>query len=130
MRTGPQDPTGYVPAVGSISGGQGFVTDTHVMVSAQQYISHVGDVMTTEVDKLMSNLDNLNPSTWRGDAYQAFLKAKLQWHDAHNNIKNALRDIEERVGRSAKRYDQADQDSQYSIDNAVKGLDYTIPPTT
>jgi WXG100 family type VII secretion target len=126
MRTGPQDPTGYVPAAGSISGGQGFVTDTHVMVSAQQYISHVGDVMTSEVDKLMSNLDSLNPSTWDGDAYRHFLTAKQDWHAAHDNIKKALRDIEQKVGDSAKRYDQADLDSQYSVTNAVKGLGYNI----
>lgn len=126
MRTGPQDPTGYVPAVGSIHGGQGFETDTHVMVSAQQYISHVGDLMTNEVDRLMSNLDNLNPSTWDGDAYRHFLTAKQDWLAAHDNIKKALRDIEQKMGDSAKRYDQADLDSQLSIGNAVKGLGYTI----
>jgi WXG100 family type VII secretion target len=100
------------------------------MVSAQQYISHVGDVMTSEVDKLMSNLDNLNPSTWDGDAYRHFLTAKQDWHAAHDNIKKALRDIEQKVGDSAKRYDQADLDSQYSVTNAVKGLGYTINNVT
>jgi hypothetical protein len=42
MRNTPQPPSGYQPPVGQLQGGQGFVTDTHVMVTAQQYISHVG----------------------------------------------------------------------------------------
>lgn len=126
MRTTAQGPGGYAPPVGSIHGGQGFETDTHVMVSAQQYISHVGQVMTTEVDRLMANLDNLNPRTWNGDAYRSFLKAKGDWLTAHDHIKKALADIESCMADSAKRYDQADLDSQYGIGSAVKGLSYTI----
>lgn len=126
MRTSPQNPNGYAPPVGGIHGGQGFETDTHVMVTAQQYISHVGQTMTTEVDRLMGNLESLNPSTWDGDAYRQFLKAKGDWHAAHDHIRKALADIESCMGDSAKRYDQADLDSQLGIGNAVKGLNYTI----
>ena len=126
MRTTPQGPGGYVPPVGSIHGGQGFETDTHVMVTAQQYVSHVGQTMTTEVDKLMSNLDALNPTTWEGDAYRQFLKAKGDWLAAHDHIKKALGDIETCMGDSARKYDQADLDSQLGIGNAVKGLNYQI----
>jgi WXG100 family type VII secretion target len=126
MRTGPQGSGGYAPPVGSITGGQGFETDTHVMVSAQQYISHVGQTMTSEVDKLMTNLQNLNPRTWDGDAYRGFLKARDSWHLAHDHIQKALAEIESCMGDSAKRYDQADLDSQYGIANAVKGLNFTI----
>ena len=126
MRTTPQGPGGYAPPVGGISGGQGFETDTHVMVTAQQYISHVGQTMTSEVDKLMSNLESLNPATWDGDAYRQFLKAKNDWHTAHDHIRNALAEIESCMGDSAKKYDQADLDSQTGIANAVKGLNYTI----
>ena len=126
MRTTPQGPGGYVPPTGGIHGGQGFETDTHVMVTAQQYISHVGQTMTSEVDKLMSNLDSLNPSTWDGDAYRQFLKARNDWHAAHDHIKNALAEIESCMGDSAKKYDQADLDSQTGIANAVKSLNYTI----
>ncbi|HZV53189.1 MAG TPA: WXG100 family type VII secretion target [Candidatus Dormibacteraeota bacterium] len=125
LRTGPQSGPGYVPPDG-LSGGQGFVTDTHVMVSAQQYIGHVGQVMTAEVDRLMANLEHLNPRTWDGEAYRAFLKAKDSWHAAHDHIMKALADIESCLGESSKRYDQADLDSQLGIDNAVKGLDYRI----
>ena len=126
MRTTPQGSGGYAPPVGSIHGGQGFETDTHVMVTAQQYISHVGQTMTSEVDKLMSNLESLNPATWDGDAYRQFLKAKNDWHGAHDHIRNALAEIESCMGDSAKKYDQADLDSQLGIGNAVKGLNYTI----
>ncbi len=126
MRHGPQPASGYVPPAGATTGGRGFVTDTHVMVSAQQYCSHVGALMTSEVDRLMTSLDNLNPSTWDGAAYHKFLKAKDDWHAAHGHLRKALGDIENCLGESAKRYDQADQDSQYGIDNAVKGLNYGI----
>ena len=126
MRTGPQNPTGYVPPVGAIHGGQGFETDTHVMVTAQQYISHVGQTMTTEVDRLMSNLDALNPRTWDGEAYRQFLRAKADWMTAHDHIRNALVDIESCIGDSAKLYDQADWDTKQHITDAVKGLSYTI----
>ena len=126
MRTNAQPPSGYVPPVGATHGGQGFVTDTHVIVSAQQYISHVGQIMTSEVDRLMGNLESLNPSTWDGDAYRQFLKAKAEWHASHDHIRKALTDIEERLGESAKRYDQADLDSQLGIGNAVKALNYQI----
>jgi WXG100 family type VII secretion target len=124
MRTSAQPGSGY-PA-GDIHGGQGFVTDTHTMVTSQQYLEHVGSVMTSEVDKLISNLDGLNPKTWDGDAYRAFLSAKDAWHQKHGEIQKALADIAANLGSSAKRYDQADLDSQYGIANAVKGLDYTI----
>lgn len=127
MRHSSQGPDGYAPPIGGISGGQGFETDTHVMVSAQQYISHVGQTMTTEVNKLMTDLEsNLNPKTWKGDAYQAFITARDSWLGAHDHIQKALAEIESCLGDSAKRYDQADQDSQYGIDNAVKGLNYNI----
>jgi WXG100 family type VII secretion target len=126
IRTTPQGPGGYVPPVGAIHGGQGFETDTHVMVTAQQYISHVGQTMTSEVDKLISALEILHPRTWDGDAYRAFLKAKGDWMTAHDHIRKALGDIESCMGDSAKRYDQADLDSQLGIANAVKGLDYQI----
>ena len=126
MRTTPQGPGGYAPPVGSIHGGQGFETDTHVMVSAQQYISHVGQTMTVEVDRLMSNLENLNPRTWDGDACRQFNKAKGEWTNAHDHIRKALGDIESCLGDSARRYDQADLDSQLGIADAVKGLAYTI----
>jgi WXG100 family type VII secretion target len=126
MRTSAQPPSGYVPPVGATTGGQGFVTDTHVMVSAQQYLSHVGQIMTSEVDRLMGNLESLNPSTWDGDAYRQFLRSRDDWRLAHDHIRKALADIEERLGESAKRYDQADLDSQLGIGNAVKGLNYTI----
>jgi WXG100 family type VII secretion target len=126
MRTSPQSATGYQPPTGNISGGQGFVTDTHTMVTAQQYMSHVGQLMTSEVDRLMGNLESLNPSTWDGDAYRQFLKAKTSWHMAHDHIKKALTDIEDRMGNSAKHYDQADLDSQLGIGNAVKGLNFTV----
>ena len=126
MRTTPQGPGGYAPPVGGISGGQGFETDTHVMVTAQQYISHVGQTMTTEVDRLLSNLDALNPTTWEGDAYRQFLKAKGDWQTAHDHIRKALADVESCLGDSARKYDQADLDSQLGIGNAVKGLDYRI----
>jgi WXG100 family type VII secretion target len=126
LRHGAQPTGGYQPPVGGIHGGQGFETDTHVMVSAQQYISHVGQVMTSEVDRLMSNLDGLHPGTWDGDAYRKFLQAKADWQTAHDHIKNALAEIESCMGDSAKRYDQADWDSKLGIDSAVKGLNYTI----
>jgi WXG100 family type VII secretion target len=126
MRITPQSSCGYAPPVGSIHGGQGFETDTHVMVSAQQYISHVGQVMTSEVDRLMANLEGLNPRTWDGDAYRQFLKAKGEWHAAHDHIRKALADIESCMGDSARKYDQADLDSQLGIGNAVKGLNYSI----
>jgi hypothetical protein len=117
MRTTPQGPGGYASPAGGISGGQGFETDTHVMVTAQQYVSHVGQTMTSEVDKLMSR---------DGDAYRQFLRAKSDWHTAHDHIRNALAEIEGCMGDSAKKYDQADLDSQTGIANAVKGLNYTI----
>jgi WXG100 family type VII secretion target len=126
MRTSAQGAGGYQPPVGTTSGGQGFVTDTHTMVTAQQYMSHVGQLMTTEVDRLMGNLESLNPSTWDGDAYRQFVKAKTSWSMAHDHIKKALADIEDRMGTSAKRYDQSDLDSQLGIGNAVKGLNYSI----
>ncbi|HLH71500.1 MAG TPA: WXG100 family type VII secretion target [Candidatus Dormibacteraeota bacterium] len=125
LRTAPQDGPSYV-APGGLSGGQGFVTDTHVMVSAQQYVGHVGQVMTTEVNRLMANLEQLNPRTWDGEAYRAFLQAKDRWRAAHGHLMKALADIEGCLGESAKRYDQADLDSQLGIDNAVKGLGYSI----
>ncbi len=124
--TGAQPSSGYVPPAGGISGGQGFVTDTHVMVNAKQYISHVGQVMTSEVDRLMANLESLNPRTWDGAAYREFLSAKANWHASHDHIRKALGDIEGALGESSQRYDQADLDSQLGINNAVKNLSYGI----
>jgi uncharacterized protein YukE len=128
LRQSAQGSGGYVPPVGNVHGGNGsFETDTHTMVTAQQYVSHVGQIMTSEVNKLMSNLEGtLAGKAWDSPAAKEFLKARTQWHSAHQHLLKALGDIEQGLGTSAKHYDQSDLDSSDGIGNAVSGLNYSI----
>jgi WXG100 family type VII secretion target len=122
MRQAAQGPAGYVPPAGGV--GSGFETDLHVMLSAQGYVEHVGQVMVSEVNRLMANLEALGPSTWDGDAARAFAKAKHDWQRAQADLTKALQDIALGLDGSRKQYDQADTDSQLGITSAVRGLTF------
>jgi WXG100 family type VII secretion target len=111
------------PAAGGGAAG-GFQTQLHVMDSARAYVEHVGGVMVGEVNRLMGELESLNPSTWDGSAYRAFLNAKVQWQTAHTHLTKALTDIGMGLDDSRKQYDQADTDSELGITNAVRGLTF------
>lgn len=117
LRTSSQGPAGYSP-------GTGFETDLHVMLSAKGYVEHVGQVMVSEVNRLMANLEALNPRTWDGQAARAFASAKQDWQQASQHLTGALEDVAGGLDSSRKRYDQADMDSQLGISSAASGLSY------
>jgi len=122
MRQNAQPHSGYVPPGGGATTGGGFDTSLQAMDAAKQHIDQVGQAMTSQVDRLMGQLEALNPKTWDGDAYRQFLQAKASWHGAHDHIQKALRDIEACMQTSSKQYDSADVDSQTGIRNAASGL--------
>jgi WXG100 family type VII secretion target len=119
MRTTAQGANGVAGA------GGGFGTDLHTMDTAAQYVEHVGQVMTGEVNKLWSSLNIPGPSTWNSpSASAAFSNAQLQWTDAHRKLMHAIQEIADGLRSSRQQYDQAETDNQYGIAGAVRGLTY------
>jgi WXG100 family type VII secretion target len=120
MRYDAQGPGGYAPG----AGGSGFELEVGEMVSARGYVEHVGDLMVSQVNRLMSQLEALGPSTWDGDAANAFRSAKVAWNGAQVDLTKALLNIANGLDHSRKNYQQADTDSQLGITGAVRGLSY------
>jgi WXG100 family type VII secretion target len=123
LRQHAQPASGYPSSTGGgAATGGGFDTSLTTMDAAKTHIDSVGVAMTGQVDRLMTQLEALNPSTWDGDAYRQFQKAKLAWHQAHDHIRKALKDIEDCMHTSSKHYGQADLDSGTGIHNATSGI--------
>ena len=123
MRTSPQPSHGYQSSGGGASGGGGnaFDTDIASMDAAKRHLNEVGAAMTAQVDRLMGQLEALNPRTWDGSAYRQFLQSKAQWHSEHDIILKALHDIEDRMHSSARHYERADMDTETTVRNATGG---------
>jgi WXG100 family type VII secretion target len=108
---------------GGSAGGGAFGTDLHVMDTAAQYVQHVGDAMTGEVNRLISTLEaELNVSTWEGLAASEFAVAREKWWAAHRQLVGVLNEIEGGLRQSRQKYDQADQDSRDGIARAASNL--------
>jgi WXG100 family type VII secretion target len=122
MRQTAQGPGGYVPAAGA--GGSGFETELGQMVSATAHVEQHGHNVVSQVNRLMSQLEALGPSTWDGEAARAFVQAKLAWNGAQVRLTKALQEIAVGIDNSQKHYGQADSDSQLGITSAVRGLNY------
>jgi WXG100 family type VII secretion target len=118
LRTTPQSAGG----TSGLATGVGFSTQLPVMDSARAYVEHVGALMVTQVNTMLTQLEALNPSTWSGEAAAAFAQAKSQWVSAHQHLTKALNDIAMGLDNSRKTYNQADLDSQLGIVNSVRGL--------
>ena len=102
--------------------GNAWGTDLQQMVSAAQYVEHVGEVMRSEVNGMFNALAVLNPQTWAGEAYVAYTQASAQWQAAQQRLNKALADIAAGLRTSSARYQQADQDAADGINRAASGL--------
>lgn len=94
------------------------------MVTASQYVQHVGDLMTQAVNNLFTALGDLQPNWKSPSASAAFWNAQGQWQGAHNDLMKAINEIANDLATSKTQYDQAEQDSQDGITNAARGLNY------
>lgn len=125
LRTTAQGPNGIAPATGMGPAGGGIQTDLNVMDSARGYVEHVGGTMVGTVNRMMGQIEALNPSTWdTPSASKAFYSAKLQWQTAHQHLTTALAQIGMGLDDSRKQYNQSDLDSQLGVTNAVRGLPF------
>src|SRR5215472_19091671 len=89
--------------------GSGYGTDLDQMVSASEYVNHVGGVMSSEVNNLFSAIEaHLSPSTWQGPAAAAFHRAQAEWHEKQQKLVSALNEIAEGLGSSHRMYNQAE----------------------
>lgn len=119
LRTTPQ-PGGPAGPVGDGS----FRTDTHVMLTAAQYVQHVADGMIDEVNRLMGHLDALDRSRWNSEAALAFAQAKERWAGVSVRLHRSLYDIAQGLDNSRRVYDEAETDAQLGITRAAQDLPY------
>ena len=117
MRTTPS-------AASNHNAGNAWGTDLQQMVSAAQYVEHVGEVMRSEVNGMFNALAVLNPQTWAGEAYVAYTQASAQWQAAQQRLNKALADIAAGLRTSSAKYQQTDQDAADGIKRAATGLQY------
>jgi WXG100 family type VII secretion target len=108
---------------GSVGDGS-FQTDTHVMLTAAQYVQHVADGMIDEVNRLMGYLESLDRSRWNGEAASAFAQAKERWATVSRQLHQSLYDIAQGLDNSRRVYDEAETDAQLGITSAAQGLPY------
>jgi WXG100 family type VII secretion target len=115
MRTG----AGFTPTGG---GGGVLAVDTDVLGTSTQHIADTRDAIVSRVNNLMSQLDGLDKSTWDGEAAQAFLNAKLRWHDNHQSIVKSLTAIIDNLTTGKTGYVNSESTSAGDLQKVVSGL--------
>jgi WXG100 family type VII secretion target len=104
--------------------GAGYTTDTDVMSSAASYVTQCGQNMTSAVESLMAELENL-PTAWQGPAASAYYGdghtegAVGHWHRKHRELMDACAAIADALNQSARGYDTTDDDNLTAARNAT-----------
>ncbi|GLY86602.1 WXG100 family type VII secretion target [Actinoallomurus iriomotensis] len=120
LRTGPQ--TTPYPG-GGAPGGSRLNTDLGAMVSAQQYVHDVADLIYGEIQRLMSTIDGLS-SNWRSSSASAYNTAMDNWNTQATELKNALYNIGDGLAQSHQTYNEMEEDNRLGITQAAAGLPY------
>jgi WXG100 family type VII secretion target len=121
LRTGPQTTpyTGGTPG----SGGSRLDTDLGAMVSAQQYVHDVADLIYGEIQRLMTTIDGLSHN-WRSSSASAYNNAMDNWNVKATELKNALYNIGDGLAQSHKTYNEMEENNRLGITQAAAGLEY------
>jgi WXG100 family type VII secretion target len=122
LRTGPQT-TPYTGTAPVGSGGGLLSTDLGTMVSAQQYVHDVADIIYGEIQRLMTTIDGLS-SNWRSPSASAYNNAMDGWNVQATELKNALYNIGDGLAHSHKTYNEIEENNSLGITQAANGLPY------
>ena len=110
-------------AAGGAATGGAFGTDLHVMDSSVQHVRQTGEAMISRVNGMFAELDaELHSGTFAGPAAAAYVKAKADWHVAHQRHIQVLDEIATAIHKSRTGYQQADETNRAGIIKATQGL--------
>ena len=123
LRQGAQSPDGYLPD-GAGAAGE-FGVDLHTMATAADHVDQVSSALSSEVNRLMTTLEELigSSANWDGPAAAAFRDAQERWVVAHRKLSGTLGNIAGGLRDSHASYHGTEQESQSGITSAARGLE-------
>jgi WXG100 family type VII secretion target len=93
------------------------------MVTAQQYVHDVADLIYGQIQRLMGTIDGLSHN-WRSTSASAYNNAMDNWNTAATSLRQALYDIGDGLTQSHKVYNEQELTNKLGIDKAAANLPY------